>query len=679
MVATLQVSAARTAVQRPADISETLAYARNPFSFVVTLTGTDTFAALLSARLVLREYPHPATDTPLAEVIWSTPSGTSHTFDFTDAQMNQLAGEDGTTYWAILTVIDPTDGTIVLWRGKLTLVPSYATEDTAPAPATTTKLTLAEANAIFDALDARVTALEDGGTEVWGGITGTLSSQTDLNTALGLKANTASLGTLATQSGTFSGSGTLATGGFTLTVPATGTAALAGTYSNSALNATTIGATTPGTGAFTTLTLGTSGILSGGTNLIEQRNGSSAQAFRLYNTYTDASNYERATFGYTSNILRIGTENAGTGTARAINFVIGGTATWEHSAAGHFRPLIDNTYDIGASGATRPRNVFVAGNGTFGGTLTTSVAGAASTPAVSVTGAPYTAGTATTNHPLIYANGGTAPTTWNTAGTYLGVNTVSGFAGNFIDCHVNGGSSVFKVGSSGTVTIGTTTFSNNALSFNGDTAFGRASAGVFSGPGLSLSGTLTTSVAGAASTPAVSVTGAPYTAGTGTTNHPLIYANGGTAPTTWSTAGTYFGINAVSGFAGNLIDLRVNGGASAFRVSSGGAVTCAAITASGVFVATPNTLTGVGAIGVSTSCTGYISTGGAQALTLADGVNGQIKTIIHTSAGGSGVLTPTSKAGYTTITFANVGDSVTLQFITGTGWCITGIFGAVAA
>lgn len=40
---------------------------------------------------------------------------------------------------------------------------------------------------------------------------------------------TLGLGTLATQSGTFSGSGTLATGGFTLTVPATGTAALLAT------------------------------------------------------------------------------------------------------------------------------------------------------------------------------------------------------------------------------------------------------------------------------------------------------------------------------------------------------------------------------------------------------------------------------------------------------------------
>ena len=57
-----------------------------------------------------------------------------------------------------------------------------------------------------------------------------------------------------------------------------------------------IGATTPGTGEFTTvtasgeLTLGTSGILNGGTNLIEQRNLANAQTLRIYNTYTDPSN-----------------------------------------------------------------------------------------------------------------------------------------------------------------------------------------------------------------------------------------------------------------------------------------------------------------------------------------------------------------------------------------------------
>ena len=212
-----------------------------------------------------------------------------------------------------------------------------------------------------------------------------------------------------------------------------------------------------------------------------------------------------------------------------------------------------------------------------------------------------------------------------------------------------------------------------------DTAGALSLTGPISATAITGTGQLTNSAAGAASTPAVNITGTPYTAGTATTNHPLIYANGGTAPTTWSTAGTYFGINAVSGFAGNLIDLRVNGGASAFRVSNGGALTCAAITAAGVLVTTPNTLTGAGAISVTTPTTAYVSNGSTQSLGLADGQNGQIKTIIHSSDGGSGELTPTTKSGYTKITFTNVGDSVTLQFITGAGWCIIGIFGAVAS
>lgn len=53
----------------------------------------------------------------------------------------------------------------------------------------------------------------------WGSITGTISAQTDLQTALDAKVPLTS----------FTGGGILATGGFTLTVPATGTAALLGT------------------------------------------------------------------------------------------------------------------------------------------------------------------------------------------------------------------------------------------------------------------------------------------------------------------------------------------------------------------------------------------------------------------------------------------------------------------
>jgi len=55
-------------------------------------------------------------------------------------------------------------------------------------------------------------------------------------------------------------------------------------------------------------------------NTLAQRNGTNAQTFRLYNTYTDASNYERGVFDWTtnSNSLTIGTQKAGTGTARRV-------------------------------------------------------------------------------------------------------------------------------------------------------------------------------------------------------------------------------------------------------------------------------------------------------------------------------------------------------------------------
>lgn len=58
-------------------------------------------------------------------------------------------------------------------------------------------------------------------------------------------------------------------------------------------------------------------------NTLAQRNGVNAQTFRLYNTYTDASNYERGRFAWVSNRLEIGTENAGTGTARDLRLVAG--------------------------------------------------------------------------------------------------------------------------------------------------------------------------------------------------------------------------------------------------------------------------------------------------------------------------------------------------------------------
>jgi hypothetical protein len=98
---------------------------------------------------------------------------------------------------------------------------------------------------------------------------------------------------------------------------------------------------------------------------------------------------------------------------------------------------------------------------------------------------------------------------------------------------------------------------------------------------LQLPGTLSMAQAGASSAAAFTMSGLPF-AGNGTTSTPLFYQNGGTAPTTWSTGGTYFGVNAASGFAGNLIDFHINGGNTLMNLSSNGTLTVAtAITSQG--------------------------------------------------------------------------------------------------
>jgi hypothetical protein len=96
---------------------------------------------------------------------------------------------------------------------------------------------------------------------------------------------------------------------------------------------------------------------------------------------------------------------------------------------------------------------------------------------------------------------------------------------------------------------------------------------------------------------------------------------------------------------------------------------------------TVQALSGPGAVNITSLATAFTSTAAGNALTLADGAQGQIKTIIYVAeaAGGdTGVLTPTNLGSATTITFNAVGDSVTLQFA-GTDWWVVGFRGAVVA
>ncbi len=104
----------------------------------------------------------------------------------------------------------------------------------------------------------------------------------------------------------------------------------------------------------------------------------------------------------------------------------------------------------------------------------------------------------------------------------------------------------------------------------------------------------TFSAAGAASTPGLSITGAPFL-GNGTTSTPQFYVNSGTAPTSFSSAGTMIGANAPSAFAGNFLDFRLNGGTTLFLVSATGALTGSSISLSGALTAT-GTITAAGTV-----------------------------------------------------------------------------------
>lgn len=119
----------------------------------------------------------------------------------------------------------------------------------------------------------------------------------------------------------------------------------------------------------------------------------------------------------------------------------------------------------------------------------------------------------------------------------------------------------------------------------------------------------------------------------------------------------------------NYTNLTVSG---TLTSGTGGIVT------SGPLTGGVQTLVAAGAVDLITLVT-RVDSVGAIALTLADGTNGQVKIIVMGTDGGDATLTPTTKTGYSTITFNDAGDGVTLVFITTKGWIVSGNNGATLA
>lgn len=184
---------------------------------------------------------------------------------------------------------------------------------------------------------------------------------------------------------------------------------------------------------------------------------------------------------------------------------------------------------------------------------------------------------------------------------------------------------------------------------------------------LSTSPTLTTPVIGAATATSINnvaftAPGSPSTftlaaAKTFTVNHSLTLAGSdGTTMTFPATNATIARTDAAQTFTGTQ-------------------------TFSGPIVGGAQALSGAGAVNITQLTTKFTSTATGNALTLADGVEGQIKVIVYVAeAAGAdtGILTPTNLGAGTTITFNTVGDACVLQYL-GTDWWAVSLRGAVLA
>lgn len=166
--------------------------------------------------------------------------------------------------------------------------------------------------------------------------------------------------------GTFSGA--VGTGALTVTGAATASTSFAAPTLRSNTDAGTI-------------TLGASNdvvLQRDSADILALRRGTNAQGWRVYNTYTDASNNELNVNGWFGNVFYFGTQKLGTGQNRAVQFIMGGTNIFQLATSGHLTWNSDNTYDIGASGARVRIGYFGTSLNVSGATVT------ASTPVLNV-------------------------------------------------------------------------------------------------------------------------------------------------------------------------------------------------------------------------------------------------------------------------------------------------------
>lgn len=156
-----------------------------------------------------------------------------------------------------------------------------------------------------------------------------------------------------------------------------------------------------------------------------------------------------------------------------------------------------------------------------------------------------------------------------------------------------------------TGTVALVAGSSGQLIYNNAGAQAGVSTMTFDGTSVTLAGRLINSYTSVASSPAKVFTGTWFTGGTSTTTKPhFLVEPTGTTSTAWSTSGTGLGVNAGSGFTGNLLDLQVNG-TSLARIQSTGNIVAPSISYPDIALANGQSIT----IGAQNNTSGNFSGG----------------------------------------------------------------------
>jgi hypothetical protein len=265
-------------------------------------------------------------------------------------------------------------------------------------------------------------------------------------------------------------------------------------------------------------------------------------------------------------------------------------------AAGLANPLTTNVFSCGGTAGASGTS----GGNIFQMNMPFQITGgsSASTSALLIPYAPYSAGTTATNLPnILQMPSGTAATSWSANGTVFGIDNNGGFTGNNLDFHNNGGATTFAVDYAGNVTglitnmTGTCT-ACTASAVGGALTLNNSNAGAASGTSYNGSAAITLSAntigagslanantwsaanlfsaAGAASTPTLNITGTPY-AGTNANSFGVVNIGWGIVPPTTKlqTAGSAITVQEPSGSTVDFFNF-LNNGTLMFQATAAG-------------------------------------------------------------------------------------------------------------